>query len=577
MEIKISKAIADKVGFTQFVQFGATKDSWNYRTGIDLDLTTLSDDKLKKLTAVLEPFAKKGAGIVLKDISMYVAAVTGGAKGTRATSVKGFGELLKAYLKDVDGHRVFQRAENEEKQMWLCYYVSEIKYYPTVKKRDYYHPEHITMTYMNLEFDGAESHNVNFYKGDSVNLTAAEALVAKGYYPETEELRFQYKDSIAFFEDVVKNVGKQYLAIGYASTDVDGNEGGKGYRSSSIRMIREGEPTKVVGDIFFEDNDSRRNNKASTEIGAFWDTVGIRKAKPDADEFDEDDVEEDDEAESVSSVEIPIHPYVAIFDLKKHLRLKIHVDYLTAYKYDQDLAEKLILPAEEKDLVSMLVEHKDGGFTDVVKGKGGGAIVLLAGPPGTGKTLTAEIYAESEQRALYSVQCSQLGMNAEELEAALGKVLSRANRWKAVMLLDEADVYVHQRGNDIQQNAIVGVFLRVLEYQSAVLFLTTNRPDDVDDAIASRCVARVTYGIPTRVNQGKIWQVLAGGAGIKLTPETIAKLVVENSECSGRDIKNLLKLGAMYAKWTKKPFDAETIAFVKKFKPTRAQTEQANG
>ena len=97
------------------------------------------------------------------------------------------------------------------------------------------------------------------------------------------------------------------------------------------------------------------------------------------------------------------------------------------------------------------------------------------------------------QRPLYSVQCSQLGLEPADLERELLKIFTRAARWNAILLLDEADVYIHRRGSDIQQNAIVGVFLRVLEYYSGVMFLTTNRAELVDDAIASRCLARIDY------------------------------------------------------------------------------------
>jgi DNA polymerase III delta prime subunit len=80
----------------------------------------------------------------------------------------------------------------------------------------------------------------------------------------------------------------------------------------------------------------------------------------------------------------------------RHLRLKVHVDQLADYVYDVHLADKLVLPDERKALVRLLIDLRAGGFQDIVKGKGGGAVVLLAGPPGTGKTLTAEVFAETE-------------------------------------------------------------------------------------------------------------------------------------------------------------------------------------
>src|SRR3546814_2642760 len=53
--------------------------------------------------------------------------------------------------------------------------------------------------------------------------------------------------------------------------------------------------------------------------------------------------------------------------------------------------------------------------------------------------------------------------------------------------LDEADVYIRCRDNDLEHNAIVAEFLRTLEYFNGLLFMTTNRINDVDDAILSRC------------------------------------------------------------------------------------------
>lgn len=41
------------------------------------------------------------------------------------------------------------------------------------------------------------------------------------------------------------------------------------------------------------------------------------------------------------------------------------------------------------------------------------------------------------------------------------------------MLLDEADVFLENRGHaDMRRNAVVAVFLRMLEYYSGILILT---------------------------------------------------------------------------------------------------------
>lgn len=74
------------------------------------------------------------------------------------------------------------------------------------------------------------------------------------------------------------------------------------------------------------------------------------------------------------------------------------------------------------------------------------------------------------------VSAGELGTSPRELEAFLQQILDLANRWQAVLLLDEADVFLEARtAQDIHRNALVSIFLRLLEYFQGILFLTTNR------------------------------------------------------------------------------------------------------
>ena len=93
---------------------------------------------------------------------------------------------------------------------------------------------------------------------------------------------------------------------------------------------------------------------------------------------------------------------------------------------------------------------------DIVKGKGEGKIFLLHGPPGTGKTLSAEVVAELTKRPLLSLTCGDLGTTAEEVELRLGRYMSLGELWGAVVLLDEADVYLEARSiNEVKRNSLV--------------------------------------------------------------------------------------------------------------------------
>ena len=117
-----------------------------------------------------------------------------------------------------------------------------------------------------------------------------------------------------------------------------------------------------------------------------------------------------------------------------------------------------------------------------------------------------------------------------------------------MLLIDEADVYVRERGDDIQQNAIVGVFLRILEYYRGVLFLTSNKATVIDDAIMSRSTAHLKYSPPDADELNRIWRVLSDQFGLKLTDEFIEKAVATFPEVVGRDVKSILKLAIRFSR-----------------------------
>lgn len=140
----------------------------------------------------------------------------------------------------------------------------------------------------------------------------------------------------------------------------------------------------------------------------------------------------------------------------------------------------------------------------------------------------------------------QLGLNVASMETALKEILTRAQRWGAVMLIDEADVYIKRRDDNMAMNAVVGVFLRVLEYFNGLLFLTTNRVDDIDEAIVSRCIALIRYNPPDAAAKRRIWRVMAEQFELPMDEGLIHALVELFPQATGRDIKGLAKLVAKF-------------------------------
>jgi SpoVK/Ycf46/Vps4 family AAA+-type ATPase len=244
--------------------------------------------------------------------------------------------------------------------------------------------------------------------------------------------------------------------------------------------------------------------------------------------------------------QLPVHGYMLMFHLELHHHVWVHVDDMEPYIYQPELKDKLILPPEQTDLIDILTAEMDVLMDDIVEGKSGGTTVLCAGPPGVGKTLTAEVYSEIIKRPLYRVHSGQLGLNVKEMELALKDTLTRAQRWGAVMLIDEADVYIKRRDDNIAANAVVGVFLRVLEYFNGLLFLTTNRVEDIDEAIVSRCIALIKYHPPERADRQKIWDVMTRQFGLEIGTELLETLTDVFPAATGRDIKGLSRLVSKY-------------------------------
>jgi len=229
------------------------------------------------------------------------------------------------------------------------------------------------------------------------------------------------------------------------------------------------------------------------------------------------------------------------------------VSNLRPIVFDKNAYDRLVLPPHDKDLVRSLVEQnkiKKKRFTDIISGKGEGRIFLLHGPPGCGKTLTAEAVSESLQSPLYSVTVGELGTTPTELESKLAEILEIASIWSATILLDEADIFLEQRTeSDIVRNAMVGIFLRLLEYQQGVLFLTTNKVKCFDEAFHSRINVAIRYPPLDREKRKKVWQnfsVFANTSGIDF--DYLSKF-----EINGRQIRTCVQLSQALADETNQP------------------------
>ncbi|KAK7436711.1 hypothetical protein VKT23_018965 [Stygiomarasmius scandens] len=231
--------------------------------------------------------------------------------------------------------------------------------------------------------------------------------------------------------------------------------------------------------------------------------------------------------------------------------------------------DNLQLFPESKAFVRALVEThiEKPNDMDFVRGKGAGLIFNLHGPPCVGKTLTAEATSEVTGSPLWKLKVGDLGTTAAAIDSVFSDIAQLASRWKAVVLIDEADVFLEKRDNyDIYRNAIVAVFLRQLEYYPGILFLTSNRANLFDPAIQARIHVSLYYRHLDAAAKEHIWFAFLRKADIDeaMSPQDLHLLV--NADINGRQIRNIVKISLALAAFEGRPLKLadvmDTFSFI---------------
>lgn len=236
-------------------------------------------------------------------------------------------------------------------------------------------------------------------------------------------------------------------------------------------------------------------------------------------------------------------PFVRIFSLQLKRYFWIDVDNLKEYNYDASAIDRLTLPTKINTVIRKVFEggNKNLGG-DILANRHGGMIILANGGPGVGKTLTAEVFAEFTKRPLYVMEIGEIGTNINELENNLTAIFERVQRWNAVLLFDEADIFLHKRGDNLQHNAVVGIFLRLMDYYRGLLFMTTNRGDAIDTAFQSRITLRLEYPNLDLTARSAIWKTMFNQNGMAVAPAVIHNLADVYTKINGRQIRNAVRL-----------------------------------
>ena len=170
---------------------------------------------------------------------------------------------------------------------------------------------------------------------------------------------------------------------------------------------------------------------------------------------------------------------------------------------------------------------------------------------------------------------SDIGTNSEEVESNLANEFISAKRCNAVLLIDEADVFMERRSSvDLIRNSLVAGsvlsadetisqadhgqtgLLRALEFFDGILLLTTNRVGHFDDAFISRIHVQLYYPDFDDKDRAKVWKNFINKLErerkdyIRLHAETMEYIEssgdLKRARWNGREIRNGTSLSSSW-------------------------------
>ncbi|ESZ91573.1 ATPase [Sclerotinia borealis F-4128] len=242
-----------------------------------------------------------------------------------------------------------------------------------------------------------------------------------------------------------------------------------------------------------------------------------------------------------------------------------HIDRLSPI--EESIPTKPVMEDAHLKIIKALAASRTGTKlawgADSIRNKGKGVIILLHGPPGVGKTYSVEFTALSIKRPLLALTIADIGIKEANIEKELTSWFYLADRWKAVLLIDEADIFLERRKQtDLARNGIVSAFLRKMEYFSGLLFLTTNRVGHIDEAFMSRVHVVIEYPPLDDASRRAIWEGFFNkmrvdtGGSIRVV-QSAKEYVMQDAKnlkikLNGREIRNALQTAIALAEFEAK-------------------------
>lgn len=208
--------------------------------------------------------------------------------------------------------------------------------------------------------------------------------------------------------------------------------------------------------------------------------------------------------------------------------------------------ETVVLPPKLKQTITDAVAHFDkfrayrnsSKFDEAVS-YGVGLTLMFCGPSGTGKTMTANAIAAKLGKKLLLVNFPGLKENrGEENGSCYQSIFREAELSEAIIFFDECESLFAKR--DRSGSGHVNELLMELERFEGIVFLATNRPFDLDEAMYRRISEVFEFSFPNYVERLKIWQLVTKHNAIPCEEDIDWDAIALQYELSGGFIKNVV-------------------------------------
>jgi hypothetical protein len=168
--------------------------------------------------------------------------------------------------------------------------------------------------------------------------------------------------------------------------------------------------------------------------------------------------------------------------------------------------------------------------------------LLFYGPPGTGKTHTIHYLARAlPGHTTLLVSAEQVGLLSEYM--TLARLLQ-----PSIVVLEDVDLIARDRAEmnspceEVLLNKLLNEMDGLKEDADIIFILTTNRPETLESALASRpgrVDQAIEFPLPNEEGRGKLVRLYA--QGISLSDEAVAEIVRRTEGVSAAFIKELMR------------------------------------